>query len=176
MSAEGGGQVAGDRKLVLFLSGPNLDLLGERAPETYGRETLAEHIAAAAEEADLCGLAVEHHQSNHEGELVELVHGARGRADAVVVNAGALSHYSWSLHDALETFDGPVVELHLTNPAAREPWRHTSVLAPVARGTVAGFGGLGYRLAVWAVAELLGGRAQRTKRGDSQMPASRGAS
>ena len=105
-----------------------------------------------------CGLELEHHQTNHEGELVELVHGARGRAAALIVNAGALTHYSWSLHDALAAFDGIVVELHLSNPAAREPWRHTSVVAAVADGAIAGFGGLGYPLAVQAVARLLAQR------------------
>jgi 3-dehydroquinate dehydratase-2 len=144
--------------LVVLLSGPNLDLLGEREPEIYGTEALAEHVAAAAEEAGPLGLEVEHHQSNHEGELVELVHAARGRAAALVVNAGALTHYSWALHDALAAFDGVVVEVHLSNPAAREPWRHTSVVAPVADGTIAGFGGLGYRLAVQAVSRLLADR------------------
>jgi len=141
--------------LVLLLSGPNLDLLGERQPEVYGRASLADHVAGATAEATARGLALEHHQTNHEGELVELIHGARGRAAAIVVNAGALTHYSWSLHDALATFDGVVVEVHLSNPAAREPFRHTSVVAPVASGTVAGFGGLGYRLAIVAVADLL---------------------
>ncbi len=143
-------------RLVLLLSGPNLDLLGERQPEVYGTEALADHVAGATDEAASLGLAVEHHQTNHEGELIELVHGARGRAAAVVVNAGALTHYSWALHDALAAFDGVVVEVHLSNPAAREPWRHTSVVAPVARGSIAGFGGLGYRLAMRAVADLLG--------------------
>lgn len=147
--------VSDDAALVVLLSGPNLDLLGERQPEVYGTQTLADHVAAAAEEARGLGLTLEHHQSNHEGELVELVHLARGRAAAVVVNAGALSHYSWALHDALACFEGVVVELHLTNPAAREPWRHVSVLAPVADGSIAGFGGTGYRLAVQAVARLL---------------------
>lgn len=142
--------------LVLLLSGPNLDLLGEREPSVYGTATLADHVAAAAAQAARLGLVVEHHQSNHEGELVELVHAARGRAAAIVVNAGALTHYSWSLHDALAAYEGVVVELHLSNPASREPWRHTSVVAPVAAGTVAGFGGLGYRLAMRAVAEILG--------------------
>lgn len=145
----------GSAPLVVLLSGPNLDLLGERQPDVYGTDTLADHVAAAAEEAAAAGLVVEHHQTNHEGELVDLVHGARHRAAALVVNAGALSHYSWSLHDALAAFDGPVVEVHLSNPAARETWRHTSVVAPVADGTVAGFGGLGYRLAIVAVARLL---------------------
>jgi 3-dehydroquinate dehydratase-2 len=141
--------------LVVVLSGPNLDLLGDREPEVYGTATLADHVAACAEEAAALGLSVEHHQTNHEGELVELVHAARGRAAALVVNAGALTHYSWALHDALAAFDGVVVEVHLSNPAAREPWRHSSVVAPVADGTIAGFGGLGYRLAVQAVARLL---------------------
>ena len=140
-----------------MLSGPNLDLLGEREPAVYGTATLADHVARAARTAALHGLDLEHVQSNHEGALIEAVHAARGRAAALVVNAGALSHTSWALHDALATFEGPVVELHLSNPAAREPFRHTSVLAPVASGVVAGFGGLGYELAVDAVAALLQG-------------------
>lgn len=144
--------------LVVILSGPNLDLLGERQPEVYGSQTLASHIAAAESEAAVLGLRVEHVQSNHEGELVDHVHAAREQADALVVNAGALTHYSWSLHDALAAFDGVVVEVHLSNPAAREPWRHTSVIAPVSDGTIAGFGQLGYRLAIRAVAELLASR------------------
>jgi 3-dehydroquinate dehydratase-2 len=141
--------------LLLLLSGPNLNLLGEREPAIYGRQTLDDHVATAAAAAAAAGLALEHHQTNHEGELVELVHGARGRAAALVVNAGALTHYSWALHDALASFDGPVIELHLSNPAAREPFRHTSVVAPVSDGSIAGFGGLGYLLAVEAVARLL---------------------
>lgn len=141
---------------VLLLSGPNLNLLGEREPEIYGPETLDDHVAVATETAERLGLTIEHLQSNHEGELVEAVHRARGRCDAIIVNAGALTHYAWSLHDALAAFDGPVVELHLSNPDGRESWRHTSVIAPVARGSIAGFGGTGYRLAVEAVASLLG--------------------
>jgi 3-dehydroquinate dehydratase-2 len=146
---------ASARSLVVLLSGPNLDLLGERQPEVYGRATLSEHVASAQAEATTAGLELEHYQSNSEAELVELVHRARGRAAAVIVNAGALSHYSWSLHDALAAFDGVVVELHLSNPASRDPWRTVSVVAPVADGTVAGFGGLGYRLAVQAVSQIL---------------------
>ena len=143
--------------LVLLLSGPNLDLLGEREPAIYGTETLADHVARAEAAATQHGIEFEHLQSNHEGELVEAVHAARGRADALVVNAGALSHTSWSLHDAVAAFEGPVVELHLSNPAAREPFRHTSVLAPVASGLIAGFGGLGYELAIDAAAALVKG-------------------
>ncbi|MDE3086621.1 MAG: 3-dehydroquinate dehydratase [Acidobacteriota bacterium] len=151
--------MTGAEPLVVLLSGPNLDLLGERQPEVYGTDTLAQVVAVAAEEAARLGLGFEHHQSNHEGELVEHVHAARGRAVALVVNAGALSHYSWALHDAVAAFDGVVVELHLSNPAAREPFRHVSVLAPVVDGSIAGFGPLGYRLAMAAVAGLLDGRA-----------------
>jgi 3-dehydroquinate dehydratase-2 len=143
---------------VVLVSGPNLGLLGQRQPEIYGSATLADHVAAATEAGRDRGLVVEHVQSDHEGALVEAVHAARGRAAALVVNAGALTHTSWSLHDALAAFDGVVVELHLSNPAAREPFRHTSVVAPVADGSVAGFGGYGYRLAVVAVADLLEAR------------------
>ena len=144
--------------LVLLLSGPNLNLLGEREPDVYGTATLEDHVAAAATAAAEHGLTLEHVQSNHEGDLVEAIHGARGRAAAIIVNAGALSHTSWSLHDALAAFDGVVVELHLSNPAAREPFRHTSTIAPVADGCIAGFGGLGYPLAVEAVSRILAGR------------------
>jgi 3-dehydroquinate dehydratase-2 len=145
---------------VLLLSGPNLDLLGRRQPEIYGRETLEGHVQAATEAGRSLGLAVEHVQTNDEARLIEAVHGASGQFDALVVNAGALTHTSWSLHDALAAFEGVVVELHLTNPAAREPFRHTSVVAPVADGLIAGFGGLGYELALEAVGRLLDGRPE----------------
>jgi 3-dehydroquinate dehydratase II len=145
----------GDQPLVLLLSGPNLNLLGEREPAVYGTATLDDHVALAGTTAAALGLSVEHLQSNHEGVVVDAVHAARGRCAAIVVNPGALTHYSWALHDALAAFEGPVVELHLSNPNAREEWRHTSVVAPVATGTIAGFGGDGYRLAVEAVARLL---------------------
>jgi 3-dehydroquinate dehydratase-2 len=116
-------------------------------------------VATATEAANRRGLSLEHVQSNHEGDLVEAVHAARGRADAIIINAGALSHTSWSLYDALAAFDGVVIELHLSNPAGREPFRHTSVIAPVSDGCIAGFGGMGYDLAVEAVARLLDARS-----------------
>jgi 3-dehydroquinate dehydratase-2 len=142
--------------VVLLLSGPNLDLLGDREPAIYGTATLADHVETARRVAAVHGLAVEHVQANDERTLVEAVHHARRRCAAIVVNAGALTHYGWSLHDALAAFDdGPVVELHLSNPQRREPWRHTSVIAPVATATIAGVGAAGYRLAIEAVAELL---------------------
>jgi len=143
-------------RVVLLLSGPNLNLLGEREPAIYGTDTLEDHVEAATDEAAKYGLTVEHVQSNHEGDLVDAVHWARERAVAIVVNPGAITHYGWSLHDALAAFDGPIVELHLSNTTGREPWRRTSVVAPVATGTIAGFGRLGYRLAMEAVADLLG--------------------
>ncbi len=141
--------------LVLLLSGPNLNLLGQREPSVYGTATLDDHVAMASSTGAGLGLTIEHLQSNHEGDLVDAIHGARGRAAAIIINGGAFTHYAWSLHDALATFDGPVVELHISNPAARDGWRHLSVVSPVATGVITGFGGLGYRLAVEAVAELL---------------------
>lgn len=140
---------------MLLLSGPNLNLLGEREPLVYGPGTLDDHVATATKAAQRHGLHLDHLQSNHEGELVEAVHAARDVYDAIIVNAAALSHYGWSLHDALKAFGGKVVELHISNPYAREPWRHTSVVAPVADGSISGFGGLGYDLAIEAVARML---------------------
>lgn len=140
---------------ILLLSGPNLNLLGEREPAIYGTGTLDDHVATATAAAAGKGFELEHLQSNHEGTLVDAVHAARGRAAAIVINAGAFTHSSWALHDALASFDGPVVELHLSNPVSREPWRHTSVVSPVADALICGLGGAGYRLAIEAVEVLL---------------------
>ena len=144
------------RPIVLLLSGPNLNLLGEREPSVYGTARLSDHVGLAIETAAPLGLDVEHLQSNHEGELVDAIHAARGRCAAIVINPGAFTHYAWSIHDALAAFSGPIVELHLSNPQGRESWRHTSVIAPVATGSIVGFGGDGYRLAIEAVARRLG--------------------
>ena len=140
---------------ILILHGPNLNLLGKREPDIYGSATLDEINARCASLARELGVETASLQSNHEGELVDAVHGARGRCAAIVINAGALTHYGRSLQDALAVFDGPVVELHLSNPAAREEWRHTSVIAPVATAIIAGLGGHGYPMAIAAVARLL---------------------
>ena len=145
--------------VILLLSGPNLNLLGEREPEVYGTATLEDHVATARGAAEALGFTLEHSQSNHEGDLVESVHAARGATVAIVINAGALTHTSWSLHDALAAYNGVVVELHLSNPAARESFRHTSTIAAVSDGCIAGFGGLGYPLAVEAVARILAARS-----------------
>lgn len=141
--------------VVLLLSGPNLNLLGTRQPEIYGTDTLQDHVDRATEAARELGLGLEHVQSNHEGVLIDEIHGARDRCAAIVINAGALTHYAWAIHDALAAFDGPVVELHLTDPRTREPWRHLSVVEPVADAVVTGLGGDGYPLAIQRVAELL---------------------
>ncbi|HEX5616476.1 MAG TPA: type II 3-dehydroquinate dehydratase [Acidimicrobiia bacterium] len=140
---------------ILLLSGPNLNLLGEREPDVYGTTTLAELVRAATDAASAHGHELEHVQSNHEGELVDAVQGARGRCAAIVVNPGAYTHSSFALADALAAFDGVKVELHLSNPHAREEWRRTSVVAPYVTGTVAGFGAAGYRLAVDAAVSAL---------------------
>ncbi len=140
---------------ILLVSGPNLNLLGDREPAVYGTDTLDECVADARAVVAEHGHTLEHVQSNHEGDLVDAVQGARGRCDAIIINAGALTHYSYSLADALAAYDGVAVELHLTNPSARDEWRRRSVVAPVVTGTVAGFGRAGYRLAAdAAVGEL----------------------
>jgi 3-dehydroquinate dehydratase-2 len=144
-----------DAPIVLLLSGPNLNLLGEREPAIYGTATLADHVEAATDAATERGLQLEHLQSNHEGVLIDAIHAARHRCAAIIINAGAFTHYAWAIHDALAAFDGPVIELHLSDPATREPWRHLSVIAPVADESIAGLGGAGYPAAVHSVAERL---------------------
>jgi 3-dehydroquinate dehydratase II len=143
---------------ILLLSGPNLNLFGERDPEVYGTATLADCVDDARAVAAAHGHTLEHVQSNHEGDLVDAVHGARRRCAALIVNPGALGHYSYALADALGCYDGVTVELHVSNPSAREEWRRTSVLAPVVTGTVAGFGRAGYRLAAEAAVAVLADR------------------
>ena len=140
---------------VLLLNGPNLNLLGEREPEIYGTVTLADHVASATQTATELGLAVDSVQSNSSSELVNAIHSARATHDAIIINPGAFTHYAWSIHDALAAFNGPVIEVHISNPSSRESWRHESVVAPVASGTIAGFGGIGYVLAIQAVARIL---------------------
>lgn len=142
---------------VLVLDGPNLDLLGQRQPDVYGSATLEEILLPVRARAAQLGWELAHFQSNHEGALVESVHAARGGCDAIIVNAGALTHCSWALQDALSTFEGRVIEVHISNPLAREPWRHLSVISPVAEGTISGFGGRGYLMALEALASELDG-------------------
>jgi 3-dehydroquinate dehydratase-2 len=140
---------------ILLLSGPNLNLLGARDPEQYGTTTLAELVELASKTAAGHGHDVEHLQSNHEGVLVDVIHAARGRCAAIVFNPGAFSHYAYALTDALATFSGVKIEVHLSNPYAREEWRRHSVISPVVDGTITGLRGSGYRLAIEAAATLL---------------------
>jgi len=148
---------AEDSRLILLLSGPNLNLLGERQPEIYGTTTLADLVQISLGTAAAHGYDVEHLQSNHEGDLIDAIHGARARCGAIVINAAAFTHSSFALADALATFEGVKVELHISNPQAREHWRHTSLIAPYVTGHIAGFGAAGYRLAVEAAISLLEG-------------------
>jgi 3-dehydroquinate dehydratase II len=141
---------------ILLLHGPNLAQLGSRDPAVYGTSTLADVVAAARAEAEAAGAEVVDEQHEAEGHLVARVHAARtDGTDAVVVNAGALTHYGYSLRDALDLLEVPVVEVHLSNIHARESFRHTSVTGAVADGIIAGFGVDGYPLAVRAALALL---------------------
>ena len=142
-----------DRPLVLVLNGPNLNLLGTREPEVYGSDTLDDIAAMLDDRAQELGLRIDLRQSNHEGHLIDWLHEAQARgARAVILNPGGLTHTSVALHDAVKGIATPVIEVHLSNPHAREPFRHKSFVSPVARGMVAGFGARGYMLALDAVA------------------------
>lgn len=145
---------------VLVVHGPNLNLLGSREPGVYGATTLAEIREMLVGRGAELGVQVESFQSNHEGDLIDAIHSARGRAAAIVINAGGLTHTSVALRDALAASDLPVIEVHLSNVAAREPFRHHSFITPIAVGEIMGFGPLGYRLALEAAVEIV-----RSKRG-----------
>ena len=141
--------------LVLVLNGPNLNLLGSREPEIYGHDTLDTIAAALDDQAQALGLEIDLRQSNHEGHLVDWLHEAGSRQVlAVILNAGALTHTSIALHDAIKAIPVPVIEVHLSNPHAREAFRHHSFVSSVARGTICGFGAGSYRLALDAAAGL----------------------
>jgi 3-dehydroquinate dehydratase-2 len=137
---------------VLVIHGPNLNLLGTREPQTYGSMTLADLDLRIALEAAELGAGVRCVQHNSEGAIVDEIHAARGTYDAILLNAGAYTHYSYAIRDAVAAVDVPTVEVHLTNTQAREPFRAQSVIAPVCRGSIAGFGADSYVLALRAVA------------------------
>lgn len=142
-------------KRILVLNGPNLNLLGVREPATYGTQTLAGIDKLCKAEGKALGLTVTTRQSNHEGELVTWIQEAMGKFEAIVINPAAYSHTSVAIHDALRAVGLPVVEVHLSNIHAREPFRHHSYVSSVALGVICGFGAAGYKLALSALAEKL---------------------
>jgi 3-dehydroquinate dehydratase II len=135
-------------KLILILNGPNLNLLGQRQPEVYGRDTLADVAAACTALGAGHGLTVDLRQSNHEGELIDWIHAARGTASGIIINPGAYTHTSIAILDALNAFDGPVIEVHISNIHKRETFRHHSYVSLRADGVIAGLGTEGYQLAL----------------------------
>ena len=139
---------------VLVVNGPNLNLLGQREPEVYGSATLDDHVSSLRAEAQKFNIKIDHLQSNSESDIVSAIQSARTTHDAIIINAGAFTHYSWAIHDALRSFDGPIVEVHLSNPGARENFRHVSVVSPVVTGTISGFGGSGYVLALHSLVAI----------------------
>jgi 3-dehydroquinate dehydratase-2 len=140
---------------VLVINGPNLNLLGLRQPEVYGRETLADLEASCRQGGAEFGLAVDCRQSNHEGQIIDWIHAARETTAALLINAGAYSHTSQAIPDALRAYPGLIVELHLSNIYARESFRHHSHISATATAVICGLGIAGYRLALGAVAERL---------------------
>ncbi len=140
---------------VFVLNGPNLNLLGSREPEIYGSDTLDDIAAMLEKRARALGIGIDMRQSNHEGHLIDWLHEANSAgARAVILNAGGLSHSSVALHDAIKAIQVPVIEVHLSNPPAREGFRRRSLVALAARGSISGFGPLGYQLALDAAAGL----------------------
>ncbi len=140
---------------IYVLNGPNLNLLGTREPEIYGSTTLAQIGEMAAARAKAFGLAVMFRQSNHEGVLVDWIQECRTEGCGLILNAGALTHTSVALHDACRALSHPIIEVHLSNPYAREPFRHRSFISAAANGVICGFGANGYVIAVDALAALL---------------------
>ncbi len=140
---------------IFVLNGPNLNLLGFREPEIYGHETLDDIAGMLDDRARALGLSIDLRQSNHEGHLVDWLHEAQAtEAKAVILNAGAFTHTSIALHDAVKAIKTPVIEVHISNPHARESFRHRSYVGRVARGTIAGFGATSYLLALEAAARF----------------------
>lgn len=143
-------------KLVYVLNGPNLNLLGRREPEIYGRETLADLHGQCQNEAERLGLSLRFEQSNHEGALIDWIQDARDEAGGIVINPAAFTHTSVAILDALHSFDGPVIEVHVSNVHRREAFRHRSYVSLRADGVIAGFGLQGYLLALTRMSRLLG--------------------
>ncbi len=141
-------------KKILILNGPNLNLLGSRETQIYGEETLEQIISDCEAKAKQLGVEVSAYQSNHEGDLIDQIHAARGVYDGIVINAGAYTHYSIAIHDAIKAVRLPCVEVHLSNVHTREEFRHKSYLSPVCVGVICGFGKMSYILALEALAKF----------------------
>jgi 3-dehydroquinate dehydratase-2 len=143
-------------KPIFILNGPNLNLLGQRQPEVYGKATLEDVAEGCASVAEELGLTIRFHQSNHEGQIIDWIHQARSDGAGIIINPAAYTHTSIALFDALSAFDGPVLEVHISNIHRRETFRHHSFVSPRADGVIAGFGTEGYVLALRRMATLLG--------------------
>ncbi|MCG8510227.1 MAG: type II 3-dehydroquinate dehydratase [Rhodospirillales bacterium] len=146
-------------KSILVLNGPNLNLLGTRQPEVYGATTLTDIESSSAQKAKSLGLDIDFRQSNSEGTLIDWIHEAREKHDGIVINAGAYTHTSVAIMDAIASVDLPVVEVHISNIHRREEFRHTSYISKVAIGMICGFGPFGYMMALDALADHLSGQA-----------------
>lgn len=143
-------------KTVYLINGPNLNLLGKREPAIYGADTLEDVTRRCDALAHSAGLTLTAMQSNHEGQIIDWIHAARDNAEAILINPGAFTHTSVAIFDALQAFEGPVFEIHITNVHKREPFRHHSYVSTRAEGVIAGFGVEGYELALRRVISLLG--------------------
>ncbi len=141
-------------KKLLILNGPNLNMTGRREPEIYGNETLDDINASIKTYASAMGFSCDFYQSNCEGDIVSKIHEILTDYDGCIINAGAYTHYSYAIHDAIRSVNKPFIEVHISNPHSREEFRHTSVISPVCVGTIAGFGKNSYMLAVNAMKEL----------------------
>ncbi len=146
--------------MIYILNGPNLNLLGTREPETYGSTTLAQIEASCRTRANTLGHTIDFRQSNIEGEIISAIHEAQHKAKGIILNAGAYTHTSVALHDALKAVALPAIEVHLSNVFKREPFRHHSYISPACQGVICGFGPMGYELALEGLAALLATQAQ----------------
>lgn len=144
---------------ILVINGPNLNLLGKREPGVYGSDSLFDIQSEIVSLAKDLGVEVEFYQSNHEGGIIDAIHNAMDESDGVILNAGAYTHYSYAIRDAIAAVKIPVIEVHMSNIHAREEFRHTSVIAPVCKGSIAGFGKNSYLLALRALADTIGKKA-----------------
>ena len=147
------------KPLIAVLNGPNLNMLGTREPSQYGYETLADLAQGCADTAQTLNLDIEFRQTNHEGELIDWIHAARGRCAGIVINPGAWTHTAVAIRDALVASEVPVIEVHLSNPHKRQPFRHLSFISPIAPGVICGLGSHGYRMAISHFGAMLQERA-----------------